>query len=101
LGTEKDVDVLTVAKDILKNLDKPSSLIEFVQDRPGHVKRLVASYEKASSLLNWAPAVSFKEGLKKTIDWYNRSKVWWKKIKKKREFREFEQRWYRYLRRKK
>jgi dTDP-glucose 4,6-dehydratase len=99
LGTEKDVDVLTVAKDILRNLDKPSSLIEFVQDRPGHVKRLLASYKKASSILDWAPTVSFKEGLNNTIDWYNTSKAWWKKIKKKREFREFERRWYGHLRR--
>jgi len=99
LGTEKDIDVVTVAKGILKNLDKPSSLIEFIQDRPGHVKRLLASYKKASSLLNWTPTVSFKEGLKKTIEWYNTSKAWWKKIKKKREFKEFERRWYGYLRR--
>ncbi|HID94413.1 MAG TPA: dTDP-glucose 4,6-dehydratase [bacterium (Candidatus Stahlbacteria)] len=100
LGTEKDVDVLTIAQNILKDLDRLPSLIEFVRDRPGHVKRLVASYKKASSLLGWTPTVSFEEGLKKTIDWYNTSKGWWKKIKRKKEFREFEGRWYGYLRRK-
>ena len=41
------------------------------------VERLFASYDKATKLMNWRPAhggrEGFKEGLRKTIDWFTRA----------------------------
>lgn len=101
LGSGKDYSILKVANAILKELKKPASLIEFVGDRPGHVKRVVASYEKAKKILNWAPEVSFSEGIKASVKWYKENTGWWQKIQSKKEFQQFERSWYSKLRRKK
>lgn len=51
--------------------------IEFVEDRPFNDVRYYINSEKLMSL-GWKPEVSFDEGLKKTIDWYqNVTKDWW------------------------
>jgi len=48
--------------------------IDFLKDMPvGPVNR-VASNKLAKKLLNWEPKVKFKDGLKKTIDWYLKNK---------------------------
>lgn len=101
LGTGEDYSILQVADAILKEVNKPKSLIELIGDRPGHVKRLVASYEKVKSLLGWEPKVSFQQGIKITVNWYKENKEWWKKLKETQEFKEFEQKWYSHLRLKK
>lgn len=77
VATGKDVKVIDIAHMILDYLDKPKSLIEHVEDRPGHVRRLIGSKEKAKRLLGWAPKTSFEDGLKKTIEWYLQNDWWW------------------------
>ena len=52
-----------------KNM-KYSDLITFVDDRLGHDKRYSINNKKIFSELNWSPLVSFKDGLKNTINWY-------------------------------
>ncbi|MCK4352403.1 dTDP-glucose 4,6-dehydratase [candidate division WOR-3 bacterium] len=98
LGSGKDYSILDIAYSILNELKKPESLIEFVGDRPGHVKKLVTSCDKAKTLLDWSPQVSFEKGIKRTIDWYKNNPKWWEKIKKKKEFKDFEKGWYKKLR---
>jgi UDP-glucose 4-epimerase len=39
-------------------------------DRPGDVKHSLASIERAQHLLGFAPAINFKEGLKRTVAWF-------------------------------
>lgn len=46
------------------------SLIQFVQDRPGHDFRYALDTTKIRKELGWAPKVSLKEGLRKTVRWY-------------------------------
>ena len=100
LGTGRDFSVNYIAEKILGILGKDKSLIERVGDRPGHVKRLVASYKKAKKLLDWEPKMRFEEGLNKTVDWYIKNREWWLEIKRRREFKTFERNWYNSLRRK-
>lgn len=38
--------------------------------RPGESMMLYADISKATSLLNWAPAISLEDGLRRTIDYY-------------------------------
>lgn len=100
LGTGLDFSVNYIAEKILDILGKDRSLIELVGDRPGHVKRLIASYKKAEKLLGWRPAVEFDKGLKRTVDWYVKNREWWEEIKEKEEFKRFEEGWYSSLRKK-
>ena len=75
---KKNIDVVI---DILKYLDhiikiKPKglksfqSLITFVKDRPGHDLRYSINTSKIKKELNWKPSISFKKGIKITVDWY-------------------------------
>jgi dTDP-glucose 4,6-dehydratase len=65
---------------ILDRLDKPRSLIHYVQDRPGHDRRYSVDTTKIRAL-GWEPQVSFEQGLADTIDWYRNNEQWWGKIK--------------------
>jgi dTDP-glucose 4,6-dehydratase len=47
-----------------------TSLICFVEDRPGHDWRYALNCEKITAELNWKPVVDFKAGLRKTVEWY-------------------------------
>ena len=42
--------------------------------RPGETSHFFCSNKKAKELLGWFPKVSLDEGLKRTIDWYKKSK---------------------------
>ena len=39
--------------------------------------------DKIKNELGWAPTVSFRTGLKKTIDWYVENSEWWQDILEK------------------
>ena len=66
---------------ILKELGKSESLIEFVKDRLGHDRRYAIDASKIKNELGWEPAVSFPDGIKKTIRWYCDNIEWMKRIK--------------------
>ena len=70
IGADNDQENLMVAKMILKLLDKPESLIQFVTDRPGHDERYSMDYGKMERELQWRPSVSFEEGMRETVLWY-------------------------------
>ena len=67
-------------KALLKILGKPESLIEYVNDRPGHDKRYAINPFKMNTELNWSSKTNFEEGLKHTVDWYCENQEWWKHI---------------------
>lgn len=50
--------------------------IQFVTDRPGHDLRYAILPEKIADTLGWQPALTFEEGLEKTIDWYLNNATW-------------------------
>ena len=43
-------------------------------ERPGDIKHSRADVTKAKELLGFAPVVEFAEGLRRTVDWYRRSR---------------------------
>jgi dTDP-glucose 4,6-dehydratase len=67
---------LEVIKLILEHLDRPSSLIKHVTDRPGHDRRYAIDAGKIMNKLGWKPSVSFEKGINKTIDWYLNNQHW-------------------------
>lgn len=81
LGGHSERTNLEVVKTILKQLDKPESLITFVKDRPGHDLRYAINSEKAEKELNWERTYTFEDGIKETIDWYVNNEDWINNIK--------------------
>ena len=66
-----------VATEILRQLQKPSSLLSFVPDRPGHDRRYAVDAGRARQELGWAPRRSLTEGLVQTVAWYTENRDWW------------------------
>lgn len=87
VGTEREIYNIDMARLILKLLDKPESLIQHVQDRPGHDRRYSLDVSKLRGL-GWEPANSFEEALEKTVQWYVANEWWWRKLKSG-EYREY------------
>ena len=56
------------------------SLIEFVQDRPGHDLRYAIDATRIRHELKWSPRETFDSGIAKTIAWYLKNEVWWQRI---------------------
>jgi len=71
-----------IAKLILEQLNLSDEWIEYVQDRPGHDFRYAVNPEKIEKELGWRPNRLFRDGLKKTIQWYVEHESWWKPLKK-------------------
>ncbi len=80
IGGHNERTNLEVVKTILKELNKPESLITFVKDRAGHDLRYAIDPTKINKELGWYPVTSFDEGIKKTIRWYLDNKKWWDNI---------------------
>ncbi len=53
-----------------------SSLITYVQDRPGHDRRYAIDTTKISCELDWKRTQSFDSGLRKTVAWYLDNPDW-------------------------
>jgi dTDP-glucose 4,6-dehydratase len=61
---------------LLKLLDKPGSMIDFVPDRPGHDRRYAIDCAKAERELGWSPRETFEAGLRETVEWYRANAAW-------------------------
>jgi len=74
---------LEVAREILRLLGKPSSLIRFVEDRPGHDQRYALNPAKLERELGWRPHHSFPEALAETVRWYRENPSWRERIRRR------------------
>jgi len=70
---------IEITRMILKELNKPESLINYVKDRLGHDRRYSLDCTKIRKL-GWKPSHSFEEALKTTIQWYIENEWWWKPL---------------------
>ena len=93
LGGRSERANLEVVKEILRQLGKPESLIQFVKDRPGHDLRYAIDCSKAETELGWRPKWTFQEGLADTIGWYREHAQWWRRVRDG-SYQEFYDRWY-------
>ncbi|WP_394188556.1 dTDP-glucose 4,6-dehydratase [Paenisporosarcina quisquiliarum] len=80
IGGHNEKTNLEVVKAILKELEKPESLITYVKDRSGHDLRYAIDPSKTRSELGWEPTTLFDEGIKMTINWYLDNRSWWNNI---------------------
>ena len=79
IGSGNETTNIDITAMILKELQKPESLIDFVPDRKGHDRRYSLNNTKIRKL-GWKPEHDFKAALRKTIRWYAGNEWWWKPL---------------------
>ena len=80
IGGHNERTNLEVVQTILRELNKPETLIQYVTDRKGHDLRYAIDPSKIETELNWKPKYNFDSGIKQTIQWYLDNKEWWQNI---------------------
>jgi dTDP-glucose 4,6-dehydratase len=90
-GNERSV--LEITGLILERLRKPSSLLQFVADRPGHDRRYAIDAGRLHRKTGFTPSVDFARGIAETIDWYVSHRSWWEAIRSG-EFRKYYEQMY-------
>ena len=73
----QNIEIVTLICDYFK---KPHDLIHHVADRKGHDMRYAIDPTKIHNELGWLPETKFKDGIKKTIEWYLDNRDWWETI---------------------
>jgi len=81
IGGENEKTNIEITQNILNILKKDDSMIEYVQDRPGHDFRYSLDCSKLRAL-GWKPSHSFEEGLRDTVRWYIQNEWWWRPLKR-------------------
>jgi dTDP-glucose 4,6-dehydratase len=76
IGGNNEIKNIDIVKHILRYLDKPESLIQYVKDRPGHDRRYAIDATKIKEELGWEPEFTFEEQIKYTIQWYLDNPDW-------------------------
>jgi dTDP-glucose 4,6-dehydratase len=92
VGTGSEMENLAMVEVLLDELGKPRSLIQHVEDRPGHDRRYCLNVDKIMAL-GWRPRHSHEEAIRLTVRWYLANEAWWRKIKSG-EFKEYYRRLY-------
>src|ERR1700682_428563 len=76
IGGSRALPNLDVVRKILAAVGKAESLMQTVEDRPGHDRRYALSSEKLMRETGWKARVPFEDGLRATIDWYRTNAAW-------------------------
>ena len=80
IGGHNEKANIDVVKIIINQLGKSEDLITYVKDRAGHDLRYAIDPTKIHTELGWLPETMFKDGIKKTIQWYLDNREWWETI---------------------
>ena len=84
---------IEIVKTILSIMGLDEDKIEYVEDRKGHDRRYAINFDKIKNELGWEPQVTFEEGIKKTVEWFQQNEAWWKAVKSG-EYQEYYQKQY-------
>jgi dTDP-glucose 4,6-dehydratase len=76
LGGSDIVENLTIARQLLRLIGKPETLLSYVKDRPGHDRRYALKCDKVERELSWKPLITLEDGFRQTIDWYRTNTAW-------------------------
>ncbi|XP_024051537.1 dTDP-D-glucose 4,6-dehydratase isoform X2 [Terrapene carolina triunguis] len=87
IGTNFEMSIVQLAKELIHLIKKTNSesemehWVDYVKDRPTNDLRYPMNSEKMHNL-GWRPKVPWKEGIKKTIEWYRDNFRNWKNAEK-------------------
>lgn len=87
VGVDNERSNLDIVAMMLELMNKPSDMIEFVEDRPGNDLRYAIDASKIQSL-GWKPLYTrdrFEMGMSETINWYLTNHDWVEKLSGKHE----------------
>jgi dTDP-glucose 4,6-dehydratase len=80
IGGGTELANIDVVRAVLRILDRPESLIQYVTDRPGQDRRYAMNTEKLRRDLAWRPHTSFEAGLAATVKWFLDHHRWWEHV---------------------
>ncbi len=92
IGTGQEIENLMMVEILLDELGAPASLIQHVEDRPGHDRRYSINIDKMRSL-GWEPKHDCEAAIRRTVRWYRDNEWWWRPIKSG-EFRQYYEQMY-------
>ena len=81
IGAGAQVSNLELTRRILTIVGQDESMIEYVEDRPGHDRRYALDSTKTKDL-GWVPEHSLDERLAETVEWYRTRRDWWEPLRK-------------------
>lgn len=91
IGGQNEKQNIEVVKTICQMLDElypespvtpHASLINNIDDRPGHDVRYAIDARKIRKKLDWIPKETFESGIKKTVKWYLDNLDWYRPLEK-------------------
>ena len=80
ISANNEISNMKIVSDILEIMGKSNDLIEFVEDRPGHDQRYSLDSSKIKNELGWSTKINFEEGIRKTIEWYEKNFSYYESI---------------------
>ncbi len=93
VGSGIETRNLDLATGILDLLGASHDLIQQVEDRPGHDRRYALDTTKLRAL-GWTGRHSFREGLEKTVRWYQENDAWWRPLREDAGYQAYYERQY-------
>jgi len=93
IGCGEPLTNLEIVRSLLRILDRPEDLIEFVPDRPGHDRRYALDTGKIARELGWKAEIGLEDGLRRTVEWYRSHPEWVRKAKSG-EYRAYYEKFY-------
>jgi dTDP-glucose 4,6-dehydratase len=84
---------LSMALRVLKHLGLPETLVQHVEDRPGHDRRYALNSEKIRKETGWTPTTELADGLANTIEWYRKNAQWLEEVKRG-EYQSYYEKYY-------
>jgi dTDP-glucose 4,6-dehydratase len=93
IGADNAMTNIDVANLVLGLLEKPRSLIAFVEDRAGHDRGYYLNFDKLRGL-GWEPSHNAQQTIEKTVEWYLQNRWWWEKVRAGGRFQEYYERQY-------
>ena len=80
LGGDRRVVLADVISMIEERLGKKAR-IEYAPAHPADSRSSWADIKQAGRLLDWQPEVSFEEGIRRTVEWYQENREWVREIR--------------------
>jgi len=80
ISANNEISNVQIVNKILEIMGKSNDLIEFVEDRPGHDQRYSLDSSKIKNEFGWSTKINFEEGIRKTIEWYEKNFSYYESI---------------------